>query len=208
MPGTMRAREEAPPALSCNIDAHAKQLIVETLILHRIGRRSSRDKTDDERAGHDKPRLAHPMNHGFPRGDLTYFFAALPLSQHRAALTSNLAVIVSHWSSLMRSTIGKRMRLRHLGPGARATARPSALTAPDQGLIPSPRANGRCGALSSAGEHTLHTGGVVGSIPTAPTIPPCRRHRRNFIAESQFFAGHSSPALEIAQNRHDFPGTR
>src|SRR5260370_9791210 len=26
-------------------------------------------------------------------------------------------------------------------------------------------------ALSSAGEHTLHTGGVVGSIPTAPTIP-------------------------------------
>ena len=25
-------------------------------------------------------------------------------------------------------------------------------------------------ALSSAGEHTLHTGGVVGSIPTAPTI--------------------------------------
>jgi len=122
MPGTMRAREEAPPALSCNIDAHAKQLIVETLILHRIGRRSSRDKTDDERAGHDKPRLAHPMNHGFPRGDLTYFVAALPLSQHRAALTSNLAVIVSHWSSLMRSTIGKRVRLRHLGAGARATA--------------------------------------------------------------------------------------
>lgn len=27
-------------------------------------------------------------------------------------------------------------------------------------------------ALSSAGEHTLHTGGVVGSIPTAPTIYP------------------------------------
>ena len=27
-------------------------------------------------------------------------------------------------------------------------------------------------ALSSAGEHTLHTGGVVGSIPTAPTIIP------------------------------------
>ena len=27
-------------------------------------------------------------------------------------------------------------------------------------------------ALSSAGEHTLHTGGVVGSIPTAPTTYP------------------------------------
>ena len=27
-------------------------------------------------------------------------------------------------------------------------------------------------ARSSAGEHTLHTGGVVGSIPTAPTIYP------------------------------------
>src|SRR6202795_4291502 len=27
-------------------------------------------------------------------------------------------------------------------------------------------------ALSSAGEHTLHTGGVVGSIPTAPTTGP------------------------------------
>jgi heme oxygenase (biliverdin-producing, ferredoxin) len=26
-------------------------------------------------------------------------------------------------------------------------------------------------AISSAGEHTLHTGGVVGSIPTSPTIP-------------------------------------
>jgi hypothetical protein len=25
-------------------------------------------------------------------------------------------------------------------------------------------------AISSAGEHTLHTGGVVGSIPTSPTI--------------------------------------
>ena len=30
-------------------------------------------------------------------------------------------------------------------------------------------------ALSSAGEHTLHTGGVVGSIPTAPTISLARR---------------------------------
>src|ERR1700721_713893 len=27
-------------------------------------------------------------------------------------------------------------------------------------------------ARSSAGEHTLHTGGVVGSIPTAPTTGP------------------------------------
>ena len=27
----------------------------------------------------------------------------------------------------------------------------------------------RARARSSAGEHTLHTGGVVGSIPTAPT---------------------------------------
>ena len=130
------------------MDAHAKQLIIETLILHGIGRCSSRNKPDDEHAGHDKPRLAHPMNHGFPRGDLTYFVAALPLSQHRAALTSNLAVIVSHWSSLMRSTIGKRMRLRHLGPGARATARPSALTAPDPGLIPRPALTAGAGRLA------------------------------------------------------------
>jgi len=101
MPRMMRGLHKAPPALRHNSDAHAKQLIVETLVPHRIGRRSPRNKPDDEHAGHDKPRLAHPMNHGFPRGDLTYFFAALPLSQHSAALTSNLAVIVSHWSSLI-----------------------------------------------------------------------------------------------------------
>ena len=35
---------------------------------------------------------------------------------------------------------------------------------PPLGTIPRP------GARSSAGEHTLHTGGVTGSIPVAPTI--------------------------------------
>ena len=38
--------------------------------------------------------------------------------------------------------------------------------------LPRVTLNRRRRALSSAGEHTLHTGGVVGSIPTAPTIPP------------------------------------
>jgi hypothetical protein len=37
-------------------------------------------------------------------------------------------------------------------------------------------------AVSSAGERTLHTGGVVGSIPTPPTISASNRvllnHRR------------------------------
>ena len=32
-------------------------------------------------------------------------------------------------------------------------------------------------ALSSAGERSLHTGEVVGSIPTAPTIAPCNPPR-------------------------------
>src|ERR1700730_4396400 len=32
-------------------------------------------------------------------------------------------------------------------------------------------ANPHGGARSSAGEHSLHTGGVTGSIPVAPTIP-------------------------------------
>src|SRR3954465_1101099 len=45
-------------------------------------------------------------------------------------------------------------------------------------------------AHSSAGEHTLHTGGVVGSIPTAPTIPlfyqPFKTHGRNEIGLDRF----------------------
>src|SRR5208337_4076716 len=46
------------------------------------------------------------------------------------------------------------------------------------------------GARSSAGEHSLHTGGVTGSIPVAPTIktqtiPKVKRTRRNPVRTAE-----------------------
>lgn len=85
MAAIMRTLDQAPPGLRHKLKTHAKQLIVEASVLHVIGGRGSRKKSEENRGGHDKPRLTHPVYHGFPRGDRTHFLAALPLPQHRDA---------------------------------------------------------------------------------------------------------------------------
>jgi hypothetical protein len=60
-------------------------------------------------------------------------------------------------------------------------------------------------ALSSAGEHTLHTGGVVGSIPTAPTIlsgqPACGRGLSQIL-----FRRLADAAVPLARTRQPADG--
>lgn len=98
---------------------------------------------------------------------------------------------------LTNSTHGPRRCITHpcYGPacGAPATEDPegaAASLAPEglsvarpRGLTPTGRLleAARPGARSSAGEHSLHTGGVTGSIPVAPTIlsPVSRKIRLN-----------------------------
>ena len=61
---------------------------------------------------------------------------------------------------------------------AAISSRPASLDTSSSALLISPGRHGR--ALSSAGERSLHTGEVVGSIPTAPTIRRGCRPRYNF----------------------------
>ena len=79
--------------------------------------------------------------------------------------------VISHFDELTVELVGAADRRRRGGrktaaPGAFAlTCRPrSRISRHVSGL----QAGGR--AISSAGEHTLHTGGVAGSIPASPTI--------------------------------------
>ena len=91
-------KHKTPPALRRKIDTHAKQPVVEASVLHGIGGRCSRKKSEDDRGGRNKPRLAHAMNHGFPPNRPYVFLPlcryhgiapriTLYLARHRAART-------------------------------------------------------------------------------------------------------------------------
>ena len=83
----------------------------------------------------------------------------------RAKGCHSLRQCVKHRIEILDSGFAGRARARDDGPVS--TPMPARLTL--FGAFPIPATLGGR-AVSSAGEHTLHTGGVIGSIPIPPTI--------------------------------------